>query len=182
MLGRNMCRCLFPRGSTGRGAGFSKCPCGGNHLDFGGYPTRLHVGHDLPQKVLSLEGHGSCLNYYYDPGLRGVSPCQHVGNGPPGRGRDIARFLCTGCKRQSPGLKTRFFFFFLPDSEMQGCAESSMSKITNQKWTGGLEGGDSRHLHVGTGSPAQGVLFSGTISRKHHFPFPKPHPLVEVPK
>lgn len=75
MLCRNMCRCLFPRGSTGRGGGFSKCLCGGDHLNLGGYPMHFHVGHSPPRKVLSLEGNGSCLNYYYNPGWGEVPPC-----------------------------------------------------------------------------------------------------------
>lgn len=68
------------------------------------------------------------------------------------------------------------------DSEMLCCAECSMSKITNQKWTGGLKGGDSRPLTFGHRLSRSGRFIFRGNKQKASFSVPKAHPRVEVPK
>lgn len=67
MLCCNMCHRLFPRGGAGWG-GLFEVYLWGNYLSLGVYSTHLHMGHNPPRKVFSLEGQSSCIGSYYSPG------------------------------------------------------------------------------------------------------------------
>lgn len=56
----------FPRGV--RGGGLFEVYMWGNYLRLGVYSMHLHVGHNPPRKVFSLEGQSSRIGSYYSPG------------------------------------------------------------------------------------------------------------------